>query len=494
LRWQRVVAVDARETATMEGGRAYDVVISFAGEDRAHARDLADALNRRGVAPFYDEYEKAALWGKNLYTHLSGVYQDQAQYCVMFLSRHYAAQVWTNHEREAAQARAFKENREYILPVRLDDTEIPGMLPTVGYVSCPPETADSIADLVVVKLRSITDVGRTPSPDDISDTAAETLAAEIGREVEEAAGLLRRDTTLSHPLPGWVKSIGPKKAPAWQQAARRGDPGAQWLLSLCHVHGAGVVQDIQEAARLIRQAADQGLPIAMAYLGWFYHQGSLGFKDHAGAVSWSRRAADLGEPLAQFLLGTLYLEGVEVEQDLHRAVQWLSKAASARFALAQLVLGGLYMAGDQVTRDPSKGFEMLREAAEQGDAKAECEVGLGYFQGAGVAEDHRAAFKWFRRSANQGYADAQLLLGFAYAEGRGVGHSPGQAVKWFRRAAEQGQAEAQNQLAVCYQNGKGVPADRSQAIYWYRKAAEQGHQLAEANLNQPLNRLMDWLR
>jgi hypothetical protein len=26
------------------------------------------------------------------------------------------------------------ENREYILPVRLDDTEIPGISPTVGYL------------------------------------------------------------------------------------------------------------------------------------------------------------------------------------------------------------------------------------------------------------------------------------------------------------------------------------------------------------------------
>ena len=479
----------------MKGERAYDVVISFAGEDRAHARDLADALTRRGVAPFYDQYEKAALWGKNLYTHLSGVYQDQAQYCVMFLSRHYAAKVWTNHEREAAQARAFKENREYILPVRLDDTEIPGMLPTVGYVSCPPETADSIADLVVAKLRSITDVDdRTPSPLGISDIAADTLIAEIESDVEEASGLLRRETTLGHPLPSWVESIGSKRVPVWQQAASRGVAGAQWLLSLCYVHGAGVERDLREAARLIRQAADQGLPIAMAYLGWFHHRGSLGFKDHAEAVSWSRRAADLGEPLAQFLLGTLYLEGVGVEQDVDQGVQWLSKAASVRFPLAQLVLGGLYLAGNHVTHDPSKGLELLREAAEQGDAQAECQVGMSYFQGSGVAEDHRAAFKWFRRSADQGYADAQLLLGLAYAEGRGVKRNPGEAVKWFRRAAERGLAEAQNQLAVCYQNGKGVPADRTEAIYWYRKAAEQGHQLAQANLNQPLNRLMDWFR
>jgi TIR domain len=115
-------------------------------------RLLADTLKRRDVAVFYDKYEKATLWGKNLYTHLSDVYQDQAHYCVMLLSQHYATKVWTNHEREAAQARAFREHKEYILPVRLDDTEIPGIPPTIGYLKWPPETAGTIADAILFKL------------------------------------------------------------------------------------------------------------------------------------------------------------------------------------------------------------------------------------------------------------------------------------------------------------------------------------------------------
>jgi TPR repeat protein len=479
----------------MKAKRSYDVVISFAGEDRAHAKGLADALTRRGVASFYDQYEKAALWGKNLYTHLSEVYQSQAHYCVMFLSRHYAAKVWTNHEREAAQARAFKENREYILPVRLDDTEIPGVLPTVGYVTCPPETADSIADLVVAKLSSITDVSdQARTPDEAGDVDADALIADVERDVEEAIGLSRRVTMLSHPLRNWLTSVASKKVSVWQRAASRDVAGAQWLSGLCHLHGTGVERDPQEAARLMQQAAEKNLPIAMAYLGWTYHQGWLDFKDYRQAVTWSRKAAELGEPLGQFLLGDCYLEGVGIEQDLEEGVKWLSAAASAKFAPAQLVLGRLYLSGDRVAGNPARGFELLREAAEQGDAQAECEVGQCYYGRRGVAEDQRAAFRWFRRSADQGYATGELMMGLAYAEGIGTGRNPGEAVKWFRRAAEQGLAEAQNQLGVCYADGKGVPANRTEAVYWYRKAAEQGHQLAQANLNQPLNRLIDWFR
>lgn len=130
----------------------YDVALSFAGEDRPYAEALADALHRHGIKVFYDEYEKSDLWGKNLYTYLSDVYQNKARYCVMFLSQHYATKLWTNHEREASQARAFSENEEYILPIRLDNTNIPGILPTTAYVSWPPETAETIAEMIMAKL------------------------------------------------------------------------------------------------------------------------------------------------------------------------------------------------------------------------------------------------------------------------------------------------------------------------------------------------------
>lgn len=58
--------------------------------------------------------------------HLDEVYRKKSGFCVMFISKHYALKAWTNHERASAQARAFTENQKYVLPARLDDTEIPG--------------------------------------------------------------------------------------------------------------------------------------------------------------------------------------------------------------------------------------------------------------------------------------------------------------------------------------------------------------------------------
>lgn len=136
----------------------YEVALSFAGEDRIHAVALAEALFRRKVKVFYDKYEKSTLWGKDLYTHLSDLYQNKARYCVMFFSQYYVAKAWTKHELKAAQARALSENKEYILPVRLDSTEIPGILQTTAYLNWHEETPESIAEAILEKLGKVTRV------------------------------------------------------------------------------------------------------------------------------------------------------------------------------------------------------------------------------------------------------------------------------------------------------------------------------------------------
>lgn len=137
-----------RDTAT-----DYDVALSFAGEDRAYVEEVAGALVASGVKVFYDKLEEASLWGMNLYTHLSDIYRKRARFTVMFISRSYADKRWTSHEREAAQARAFADSREYILPARFDDTEIPGMLPTTGYVSIKERPPGDLAELILRKLQ-----------------------------------------------------------------------------------------------------------------------------------------------------------------------------------------------------------------------------------------------------------------------------------------------------------------------------------------------------
>lgn len=132
----------------------YDVALSFAGEDREHARKIAGLIRSNNFSVFYDEYEQATLWGKNLYTHLSDLYTNKARFCLMFISSFYAQKLWTKREREAAQARAFAENVEYILPLRLDDTVVPGIEATTGYMDLRTTSHEEVVKLLVSKLRA----------------------------------------------------------------------------------------------------------------------------------------------------------------------------------------------------------------------------------------------------------------------------------------------------------------------------------------------------
>ena len=134
------------------GPNHYDVALSFAGEDRTRAERLATELRNRGVTIFYDAFEKSALWGKDLYSYLDDLYRFRATFCVVFISEQYAKKLWTNHERKSAQAKAFSENRVYILPIKIDETDVPGISPTVGYLSWDDESIESIADLIQRKL------------------------------------------------------------------------------------------------------------------------------------------------------------------------------------------------------------------------------------------------------------------------------------------------------------------------------------------------------
>lgn len=130
----------------------YDVALSFAGENRDYVEKVAGFLREHGIKVFYDRYNEVELWGKDLYSHLDDIYRKKSRYCVMFLSEHYAKKLWANHERESSQARAFSENSEYILPVRFDNTEIPGVRPTTGYIDLAGKTPVELGGLILAKI------------------------------------------------------------------------------------------------------------------------------------------------------------------------------------------------------------------------------------------------------------------------------------------------------------------------------------------------------
>lgn len=148
-----VRAIDARSTSVDEQPEAFEVAISFAGAQRSLAEDLAQRLRSAGVVVFYDRFYDTFLWGTNLHSHFDDIYRRRSRYCVMFISQAYLDSVWTTHERAAAMARSLEERGEgYILPIRVENVEVPGLPPTIGYLPLDQYPIERIAEMLLEKL------------------------------------------------------------------------------------------------------------------------------------------------------------------------------------------------------------------------------------------------------------------------------------------------------------------------------------------------------
>lgn len=134
----------------------YDVVLSFAGEDREYVEECANILTALGIKVFYDYYEQSELWGKDLYTFLADIYSNKAEYAIVFVSQHYARKRWTKHEFKFINERMFKNDTEYLLPVLLDDIQLLGIPQTQGYLT--HKSPYEVAALFAKKLNKDIDV------------------------------------------------------------------------------------------------------------------------------------------------------------------------------------------------------------------------------------------------------------------------------------------------------------------------------------------------
>jgi hypothetical protein len=141
----------------------YDVALSFADEDRAVAEQFATFLRTKDIRVLYDEYQAAELGGNDFVTHVAEIYRTKSWYCVMFISQYYPLKKWTEAERTSAQEHALRDADEYILPFRLDDTEVPGITETTGYRDLRQHSMESIVNLLEQKLTEAKDRLGPPS-------------------------------------------------------------------------------------------------------------------------------------------------------------------------------------------------------------------------------------------------------------------------------------------------------------------------------------------
>jgi hypothetical protein len=138
------------------------VALSFAGEQRELVRAIAEALESqlgRG-AVFFDEWFEHYLAGDDADLKLQGIYGRQCELAVVCVSERYGSKPWTQAEHRAIRARfmkcsagADKHERNSILPIRVGNGEVEGILFNAIVPDVRSRNAPESAELIIARLR-----------------------------------------------------------------------------------------------------------------------------------------------------------------------------------------------------------------------------------------------------------------------------------------------------------------------------------------------------
>ncbi len=264
----------------------------------------------------------------------------------------------------------------------------------------------------------------------------------------------------------------------FEDAAKHGDPVAQYFLGICHLlftpddqyetgkriierlitnedqrknfteylknMGFAKEQDLEAANDALLKSAEQGYAPAQHYLGNAYSSGRHFSKRDDAAVKYFRMAAEQGHPDAQYQLGRYYLNG-----------------------------------GKNVAKNPQEAIVWFEKAGKQRHADAQYQLALCYTNGIGTEKDLEKAAYWFKKAADHDHIDGEYRYAVCCRDGIGIKENPAQARKYFLRAARGNHSEAQYQTGLCLANGYGGDKNKKEAMTWLYYAGEKKHALAQ---------------
>lgn len=140
------------------------VAFSFAGEERVLVRAIVEAVERRlgrGTV-FFDEWFEHYLAGGDADLKLQELYGNQCELAVVCVSKRYEEKPWTKAEHAAIRARQMrlqeskvKGDEHRMLPIRVGDGDVQGILFNAIVPDVRERSADECADLVVERLHLI---------------------------------------------------------------------------------------------------------------------------------------------------------------------------------------------------------------------------------------------------------------------------------------------------------------------------------------------------
>ncbi len=110
----------------------------------------------------------------------------------------------------------------------------------------------------------------------------------------------------------------------FQRLSEKGNPVAQYGLSMMYSEGAVVSKDEGKAFKLCELSA-RTYPPAMNFLGMMYSEGKGVGKNEEKAFQWFKRAAENGSASGMNNLRVVYLYGVGTPKDEGKNEEWTHK-------------------------------------------------------------------------------------------------------------------------------------------------------------------------
>lgn len=187
----------------------FQVAFSFAGEQRDLVRAIAQAVEAK-LGPgtvFLDEWFEHWLAGADADLKLQDIYGKRSQLAVVCVSERYGGKPWTQAEHAAIRARqmqasASPDERDChaILPIRVGDGEVPGVLFNAIVPDIRNRTATESAELICDRLRLVVGDSEvkaaaegatsapsvTPTPDSSRHAALRKALGQLHRQYEAA--------------------------------------------------------------------------------------------------------------------------------------------------------------------------------------------------------------------------------------------------------------------------------------------------------------------
>jgi hypothetical protein len=150
----------------------FHIALSFPGEHRAFVLEVAEALAAKITRDrvFYDEWNEVELLGAGGDLKLQSMY-EQANLVVPFFSRFYGKQ-WCSMEWETIRGILLNRRKDdAVIPVHLDDTDVPGWSPVNFGIRLRGRTPQEIADIILqaLKMRNPTE-GEAPAEPGVGKT------------------------------------------------------------------------------------------------------------------------------------------------------------------------------------------------------------------------------------------------------------------------------------------------------------------------------------